>query len=441
MAEVRKKQKIENSLNLELPLPNIKERKPLKFKFEPSFAEKLKPLNIQKSFQTKHDELLLVEKLVSGGFGSGKQRHKMTFDDFFRRLNKGEQLYLSTQYLMDDPDSNIGEYEIEEDSEEEEGFGNNPELLAGLSSDFEDDYVDDYVEDNVSEEENSKDEEDDSESAEEMIMRVEDIFQRPMMKLINEMPLEFSFTKGLILQQINLWMGSTTKLVNFVDKDFIDTENLGKKVPGGFTSTGLHHDHAENIYIPVEGHKRFTLFPPFIAESLYTVGNVNKIYENGIIDYKMDEKAPNWISINKNGSQLPDLISFNQGKINLKVDPPSFSKINPIFLHLDEIRDDNIRKALITKGKELFPKFFDQNILSQKIVIDLKPGDVLYLPAGWFHEVSSRGNYHIACNYWFVPPDNFDGKKMYEDDLIYKIDALNKKAIDFVKLINKVEDQ
>ena len=40
-------------------------------------------------------------------------------------------------------------------------------------------------------------------------------------------------------------------------------------------------------------------------------------------------------------------------------------------------------------------------------------GDILYLPAGWFHEVTSRNTapidglgWHMALNYWFHPPDN-----------------------------------
>ena len=46
------------------------------------------------------------------------------------------------------------------------------------------------------------------------------------------------------------------------------------------------------------------------------------------------------------------------------------------------------------------------------------PGEVLYLPAGWFHEVTSLNgdddvhsdtpSVHMALNYWFHPPDNLD---------------------------------
>jgi hypothetical protein len=41
--------------------------------------------------------------------------------------------------------------------------------------------------------------------------------------------------------------------------------------------------------------------------------------------------------------------------------------------------------------------------------LHLEPGDALYLPAGWFHEVFSVGDsasgLHIAINYWMHPPD------------------------------------
>lgn len=428
MENDKKRQKIDTQPDLTKPLEHINLRKPIKFQYSPTFINHLKAENIQETFKSQHDELLLVEKLVSGGYGSGTQRFKMTFEEFFKRLNQGEQLYLSTQYLMDDPDSNLAEFEDDSDGNESVGgFGDNPELLNGLGSDFEDDYVDDFVP------EEDDDDEEEGESPEEMFERFEDIFQRPMHKLVGKLPLSFPFTDKLILQQINLWMGSSAKVVEYTDKDFADVNKIGKKVPNGYTSTGLHHDHADNIYIPIEGHKRFTLYPPSVARSLYTVGDIEKVFENGIIDYKMNENAPNWVTVNANGSQLPDLKPFNEGKMNHKVDPPSFSKINPVFLHLDEINDEEIRTKLYNKGKEMFPDFFKDEVMNQRIIVDLKPGDVLYLPAGWFHEVSSRGKYHIACNYWFVPPDNFDGEKMYKDEMIYEIDALNQKAIKFCK--------
>lgn len=54
-----------------------------------------------------------------------------------------------------------------------------------------------------------------------------------------------------------------------------------------------------------------------------------------------------------------------------------------------------------------------------KYQIWLEPGDMLYLPAGWFHEVSSfndKDNYHMAINYWFAPPDNNNYDKPYKSN-------------------------
>ena len=44
-------------------------------------------------------------------------------------------------------------------------------------------------------------------------------------------------------------------------------------------------------------------------------------------------------------------------------------------------------------------------------VVHLKAGQSLYLPAGWFYEVTSestKSHYHMALNYWFHPPDKLD---------------------------------
>jgi hypothetical protein len=44
---------------------------------------------------------------------------------------------------------------------------------------------------------------------------------------------------------------------------------------------------------------------------------------------------------------------------------------------------------------------------------EVSAGEMLYLPAGWFHEVSSHGGEHCALNYWFHPPDRTDYEQPY----------------------------
>lgn len=82
----------------------------------------------------------------------------------------------------------------------------------------------------------------------------------------------------------------------------------------------------------------------------------------------------------------------------------------------------------------------------------LLPGEMLYLPAGWFHEVTSFsadpkrgdqennvgkgdgvGNAHIALNYWMAPPNGQSMQAPYsdsfwQDDLAKLRDALKRVA-------------
>ena len=37
--------------------------------------------------------------------------------------------------------------------------------------------------------------------------------------------------------------------------------------------------------------------------------------------------------------------------------------------------------------------------------VEVSEGDMFYVPAGWFHEVRSKGGVHAAFNYWVHPPD------------------------------------
>lgn len=56
--------------------------------------------------------------------------------------------------------------------------------------------------------------------------------------------------------------------------------------------------------------------------------------------------------------------------------------------------------------KRQFPKFPG---LEQAVEVVVEAGQALYLPASWFHEVTSFGGgencMHVAVNYWFHPPD------------------------------------
>ena len=76
--------------------------------------------------------------------------------------------------------------------------------------------------------------------------------------------------------------------------------------------------------------------------------------------------------------------------------PNNFSKVDPSIL------DD------VSKLKTDFPKLLE----AKAAFCECHAGDILYLPASWFHEVRSisknettAAKGHMAFNYWFHPPD------------------------------------
>ena len=83
--------------------------------------------------------------------------------------------------------------------------------------------------------------------------------------------------------------------------------------------------------------------------------------------------------------------------------PPSFCHIPSAVLHA-------------TKPDPNFPKLKE----ATKITFDLSPGEVLFLPAGWFHEVTSYGTakepIHLALNYWLAPAVTSNAEHPYVDD-------------------------
>jgi len=83
--------------------------------------------------------------------------------------------------------------------------------------------------------------------------------------LRKDFPLRPEIAGHLIPQQINLWMGASSK---------------------EGSSSGLHHDFHDNIYVLLHGRKRFRILPPEEIRRLYTYGKPEKVYDNGRIVYE-----------------------------------------------------------------------------------------------------------------------------------------------------------
>ncbi|QLQ81720.1 hypothetical protein HG537_0F04810 [Torulaspora globosa] len=446
----------------------VVERKPCKIVGIPediSFLRKLKPSNIQQVLPP--EEILTIEKKNEGGFGSGATRLKMSFGQFLDKLlNEGkDDLYLTTQYFEDDP--NNGDYSTDEEEKDqvlEEDFDTGSITFDNLHDDFDD----------LQEEEPCETGSDDSDSLEEQELRIKELYQPPMTNLVDNLPEAPKFLNYLIPQQINLWIGAAKPqhdeaeddawLSNFDPSDSNGRLGLGRNIPGGGSSSGLHHDHADNLYVPIAGHKRFTLFAPCDAAKMYTVGTIRHLFASGVIDYVADSHAPLWRQLRDDGAMTAEVYRtlLNSGTLDPetkkhyedflsidlqqqlkaahhkqdKLDPPSFSIIPPCVVHLEDIKNTKIKNSIAKCSENRWPQFFK----AHRITVDLKPGEMLYLPTGWFHEVTSYGdndkndkNVHVAANYWFIPPTGHDINHAYLDSYWPNDYAITQRALKTIR--------
>ena len=93
-----------------------------------------------------------------------------------------------------------------------------------------------------------------------------DLMSSPCTELhkAGDFPLVPSLMGNLVPMNYNMWMGNS--------KDG--------------SSSGLHHDFHDNIYVLLRGTKRFRLFSPKDAYRMYTAGKIAKVHPNGRICYE-----------------------------------------------------------------------------------------------------------------------------------------------------------
>jgi hypothetical protein len=109
---------------------------------------------------------------------------------------------------------------------------------------------------------------------------------------------------------------------------------------GTASSVACHHDRMENIAVCIAGERRFTLFPPEAIGDLYV----------GPIDHTMAGQ--------------------------------------PVGLAVGS-----------SPGDPAYPRF--EKWRDHAIVVDLSPGDALYMPKLWWHQVEARGRLNLLVNYWW----------------------------------------
>src|SRR3546814_14430366 len=50
-----------------------------------------------------------------------------------------------------------------------------------------------------------------------------------------------------------------------------------------------------------------------------------------------------------------------------------------------------------------YPRFAEA--LAHAMTAELEPGDAIYIPGLWWHDVQAAGPFNVLVNYWWGPPD------------------------------------
>jgi hypothetical protein len=127
---------------------------------------------------------------------------------------------------------------------------------------------------------------------------------------------------------------------------FVDHAPVKSIWIGNRTVASAHYDMSNNIACCMVGRRRFTLFPPEQVHNLYP----------GPL-----EPTP--------GGQVVSMVDF---------DAPDLDK---------------------------HPNFVDA--LAHAQVADLEPGDVLFYPAMWWHQVEALDDFNVLINYWWNTSPGF----------------------------------
>mmetsp|Transcript_14889 Transcript_14889/g.19737 ORF Transcript_14889/g.19737 Transcript_14889/m.19737 type:complete len:229 (+) Transcript_14889:548-1234(+) len=193
-----------------------------------------------------------------------------------------------------------------------------------------------------------------------------------------------------------------------------------KKKKNERNSSGLHHDFHDNLLLLLSGRKLFRCWDPTITSiAKPTGGQPLRIYANGRIVYKATPSvlADGRDSVSAKAQTISSRLDHTDDEDELErlldaaLDTENAHRDQSFDTKSDPANFATIPRAHSPKDSNVYP---DLRHLPSLASFVLKPGDALYLPCGWWHEVTSFNGFHAAWNYWFHPPTTSSFSRPYD---------------------------
>jgi hypothetical protein len=179
------------------------------------------------------------------------------------------------------------------------------------------------------------------------------------------------------------------------------------------SSSGYHHDFHDNFYMLLAGEKQFRIASPNFTSTRPTYGCKNNpdvlVHTNGLISYQGS-------MIREDGANVKDVLKWKISK-----NPRNIEELRE---QLEELKLEEMMHRMDSKkiDDSFPPSFCIQSTAHGEFITEtIKAGEMLYLPASFYHEVisfnSESTTHHMAVNYWYYPPSSSGTfEKPYEDD-------------------------
>lgn len=241
----------------------------------------------------------------------------------------------------------------------------------------------------------------------------------PLTRFTNDFSVP-TFFFGQELHQINLWMGNSIErnILNQNQNQSINSANDSQCQPVRPTASVLHSDSGDNLYVILEGSKHIKLYNPTDVFNIYTDGCVQRLYPNGELQWCEPHYIGFYLGIADMLRDYATLIGLS------KILSLFYSMLGPGELQqffkeviMPPPRHPHFSSVPVNCSKEDIDRKFPLFKNARPFAYTANAGDMVFIPTGWHHQVTSYGTRHVALNFWTKPPRN-ESEEEDKDDLL-----------------------